>query len=100
MVTSVNAEDKTYFFDITQHIAYTTLYPDILHTDWDYFFIPYKKITEKKVKDKIYTTIPKIMIYEYVNETDLNGIESLEQNYKDYLKQVRLYGTFYEINIF
>ncbi len=40
------------------------------------------------------------MIYEYVNETDLNGIESLEQNYKDYLKQVRLYGTFYEINIF
>lgn len=98
MVTSVNAEDKTYLFDITQHIAYTTLYPDILHIDWDYFFIPYKKIAEKKVKDKIYTTIPKIMIYEYVNETDLNGIESLEQNYKDYLKQVRLYGTFYEKN--
>ena len=98
MVTSVNAEDKTYLFDLTQHIAYTTLYPDILHTDWNYFFIPYKKITEKKVKEKIYTTIPKIKIYEYANGTDLNGIESLEQNYKDYLKQVRLYSTFYEKN--
>lgn len=64
------------------------------------FLYHIKKITDKKVRDKIYTTIPKIKIYEYANGTDLNGIESLEQNYKDYLKQVRLYGTFYEINIF
>ena len=32
------------------------------------------------------------------NTLYLNGIESLEQNYKDYLKQVRLYSTFYEKN--
>ena len=43
MVTSVNVEDKTYLFDLAQHVTYTTLYPDLLHADWDYFFIPYKK---------------------------------------------------------
>ena len=68
MVTSVNAEDKTYLFDITQHIAYTTLYPDILHIDWDYFFIPYKKIAEKKVKDKIYNITDDEETDEFIDE--------------------------------
>ena len=98
MVTSVNAEDKTFLFDLAQHVVYTTFYPDLLEANWFQFFIPYEKITKKEVKNKIYTSIPQIRIYDYASRTDLSEVESLEQNYKEYLEQIDLYTTFYEAN--
>ncbi len=98
MVTSVNTTDKTYLFDLAQHAVYTTFYPDLLEANWLHFFIPYEKITKKEVKDKIYTSFPQIQIYDYASRTDLNEVESLEQNYKEYLEQIDLYTTFYEAN--
>lgn len=98
MVTSVNTKDKTFLFDLIHHVIYSAFYPDLLEANWFHFFIPYEKITKKAVKNKLYTSIPRVKIYSYASKTDLNGIESLEQHYKEYLEQVDLYTTFYERN--